>query len=90
MKVRIEYFCKPPKKNSDFEYENIHKDFELPFIPNIGTMIKVEPGGDYVEVRDVHQDISTNDIVISVGLEEPAEYALSSWAKMKAQGWRKE
>ena len=51
-------------------------------------MLKVAPNEDYVEVIDVHIDISESETIVSVGCEEPELYAMSTWTSMKACGWR--
>lgn len=90
MKARIDYFCKPVKKGVDYELENIHMFVDIPFIPAIGTDLKVAKGGDYVAVEYVMLDLSELDEVpLNIALKEPTdELDLKTWKEMKALGWR--
>lgn len=86
MKARIEYFSQPKKKNAGYEAENIYKIVELPFVPARGMFLKVDEDGDFVEIGDVHLDISGSEPLISVGLVEPDN--LPAWSEMKKAGWQ--
>lgn len=89
MKARIDYYCKPAKKNADYELENIYLDVDLPFAPLVGTFVKFTPKGDYIEVVDIHLDLSVPDICLMVGLEEPEGMKLWTWEAMRLEGWKK-
>jgi len=91
MKAKVLFFCKPAKKTKDYEVESIFMMVDLPFVPSVGTMLKLSPGGNYIEVSDVMLDITPDGEGLIVGLKEPGDedaYQLRSWAEMKAQGWQ--
>jgi len=89
MKARVDYFCKPAKKNANYECESIYMEVELPFVPAVGTMLKLTEEGDFVKINDVMLDISPGGHGLLVGLEEPEHVGeLRPWSEMKAQGWK--
>lgn len=88
MKARINYFCEPSKKNAGYEVEAIYLDVELPFLPPVGTFIKVTPNGDYLKVADVYLDLEPEGEGLAIGMEEPEEYAIRPFKDMKSEGWK--
>ena len=90
MKARIDYYCKPRKRNSGFAVEEICFYVDLPFVPAIGTMLRVTEREDYRPVADVMYDVPGEEGVhLIVGLEEPEnDWELRSWRDMKREGWK--
>lgn len=88
MKARIDYFCAPIKKGSGYELENIHIFVDLPFIPAVGTALKLTKDGDFMEVADVMLDITPGGEGLCIGLKEPEfDVQIYPWPEMKKQGW---
>ena len=92
MKARVHYQCQPRRKSATYEAEDICIDVDLPFVPAIGTMLKVSATGDYMKVDDVFLDLvpdGSEGEGLVVYLEEPADGPdFRPWPEMKAQGWR--
>lgn len=87
MKARIDYFCQPTPTSSG-EIYNIYMFVDLPFVPAVGTLLKLTREGDYLKVADVTLDVSPGGQGLLIGLEEPEEDSeLRPWAEMQAQGW---
>lgn len=86
MKARIDYYCQPKTKTAEYESENIHLVVELPFIPAVGTMLKLTNDGDFIRVNDVMLDITKGGEGLCIGLEEPD--ILDPWLSMRSQGWQ--
>lgn len=76
-------------KESDTDCENIYMVVDLPFVPAVGTMLKLTEQGDFIKINDVMLDISPGGDGLLVGLEEPQhDGELRPWSEMKAQGWK--
>lgn len=87
--ARIDFYCKPLKKNSSFQIETIFLELVLPFVPEIGTMLKVAVDDDYYEVDNIYFDATAAEPVVHVGLAEPEEDELTSWQEMRRRGWKR-
>lgn len=88
MQARIDYQCQPREEDAPYECEDISIVVDLPFVPAVGTMLKLTVEGDYIEVADVMLDLSPEGEGLIVGLKEPEDWQLRSWPEMQAQGWR--
>ena len=88
MKATIFHTCAPKSKAAAYEAEEIRIDVVLPFVPVVGTMLKVTPNGDLLRIADVHLDITVAEPLLSIFIEEPDDAnALWTWASMKKEGW---
>jgi len=89
MKALINYFCLPVKPNAKYEAENIYMIVEIPYVPAVGTMLKLTNAGEFVEVVDVYLDISHDQYQLNIGLKEPVEdFEWMTWEVMSKQGWK--
>lgn len=76
-------------EESNDDCENIYMVVDLPFVPAVGTMLKLTEQGDFIEINDVMLDISPGGDGLLVGLAEPLhDGELRPWPEMKAQGWK--
>jgi|GEM_PF-6690525 len=84
MKVTLNYFCKPTKSNPD---GNVFMVGGLPFIPEIGTMIKIHAEGDYLRINDILLDVSGDGYRLMIGLEQPEDSDLRPFSELSKEGW---
>lgn len=68
MKARIDYFCRPVSPVANYALENIHIHVDLPFVPAVGTMLKVTKDMDYIEIDDVLLDLAPDGEGLVIGL----------------------
>lgn len=89
MKARIQWQCKPRKKNASYDAEDIFIDVDLAFLPPIGSSLMVVDGGEYGKVDDIFIELGAASAVpLRIYLEDPEGAQLRPWLEMKAQGWR--
>lgn len=89
MKARVQYVCQPKSKRANYDAEDIVLDVTLPFLPPIGSKLKLTKNGDYLKVDDIYLDFVGDEEKIVIFIEEPDELdALRPWKEMKAEGWR--
>lgn len=85
MKARVYHFAKPAKKNVDY-VEEVKIDIDLPFVPAIGTALKITPNGEILIVNQVYWD-AEDPAVIEVYTDEPADFGFLPLKDMLAEGW---
>jgi hypothetical protein len=85
IKAKLNYYCEPRTTDAPYEVEDIHKFVDLPFIPFAGLMLKIDVGGDYLEVQEVFLDVSEGVDSIEIYFTEPQ--LLATWDSMNNAGW---
>jgi hypothetical protein len=89
MKARVHHVCLPRSKRVAYDTENICIDIDLEVLPQIGSMLKVAPNGEYLKVEDVYLDVTPGGEGLSIHIEEPdRDDDLRPWPEMKIGGWK--
>lgn len=89
MRARIRWTCQPKSKKADYGAEDIFIDVALPFVPQIGSKLKVTAHADFVAVGDVYLDLADGGEGLVVFLEDPdlGDPSFRPWLEMKREGW---
>jgi hypothetical protein len=82
--AEIRHTCTPRTKRANYEAEDISIKIQIPFVPVPGSMIKVTPHGEFLEVDQIYWAIDSPDEV-QIWIKE--EEDLMPWSVMKAEGW---
>jgi hypothetical protein len=86
IKATIFSHCLPRSPDVDYECEDIHIDVMLPFVPQIGTDLKVTKNADYIAVESVSFDASKDGEGLTLHLAQPD--VLLPWSEMQNKGWQ--